>query len=77
MSQKEQTQAANALIEWFNSQEIGKADAHTVMIKVFAKLLISSPADTRTMREAFDRLTADLANECNNRAVNLIHGSRK
>jgi hypothetical protein len=77
MTPKEQVQAANALIEWFNSQEIGKANAHAVMIKVFAKLLISAPADIRTLREAFDRLAVDLANECNNRAVNLIHGSRK
>ena len=77
MTPQEQTQAANALIQWFNSQEIGKANAHLVMIKVFAKLLIAKPTDIRTIREAFDRLTADLANECNNRAVNLIHGGRK
>ncbi len=77
MSPKEQTAAANALIGWFNSQELGPAAAREVLVKVFAKMLINKPDDVRTMCEAFDRLAADLANECNNRAVALIHGARK
>jgi len=39
MENKERTEAANALIRWFNSQEITSADAEVVMLKVAAKLM--------------------------------------
>jgi hypothetical protein len=39
MDNKERTQAANALIQWFNSQDISQADAEIVILKVTAKIL--------------------------------------
>lgn len=42
MTNKEHIEAANALIEWFNSQGISPSDANLVMCKVWAKLLTSA-----------------------------------
>jgi hypothetical protein len=39
MENKELTEAANALIRWFNSQEITSGDAEHIMLKVAAKLV--------------------------------------
>lgn len=41
LSNKEHVAAANALIQWFNSQEIGKTDANLIMTKVWAVMLSS------------------------------------
>jgi hypothetical protein len=39
MDKRETTQAANALIGWFNSQDISSVDAELIMIRVQAKLI--------------------------------------
>ena len=77
MDSKEQTSAANALVEWFNSQEIGSADALAVMQKVTAKILIAKASDTVDMRRKYDAFALDLANRINDRAFQVIHGKRK
>ena len=41
MDTKEQTQAANALVGWFNSQDIAQRDAEAIMRKVIAKLIVT------------------------------------
>ena len=77
MDPKEQTAAANALVEWFNSQEIGSANALSVMQRVIAKILISRAADTIEARKRFDSFALDLANRINDRAFQVIHGKRE
>ena len=76
MDNKERTQAANALIEWFNSQEISQSDAKAVMAKVIAKICVSSKGDTVEVRKLFDAYLVHLADEFNNRAYQVIHGKR-
>ena len=40
LTQLEAKAAGNALIEWFNSQEIGPDDAFIIMQKVVAKIVV-------------------------------------
>lgn len=76
MDNKECTAAANALIEWFNSQEISQGDAKLVMAKVLAKIMIRTPTDTIEMRAIFDAFIVRLADEANNQAYRTIHRGR-
>lgn len=69
----ETTKAANALIQWFNSQEISQSEALAVMNKVAAKIIVGdirSPT-TADVRQRLDdimaRLHTDLAHEINER----------
>lgn len=70
MDTKDQVAAANALIEWFNSQEIGPSDAQKIMSKVLAKLL-APPRGPHLPREALqkrlDTFTLNLAHDVNER----------
>lgn len=77
MAKSEQTQAAEALIQWFNSQEISASDAKAVMAKVLVKIMIKSNSDTIEMRKIFDAFIVDLANEANQRAFNVVHRKGK
>lgn len=76
MDNKERAQAAAALIEWFNSQEIGQSDAKAVMAKVLAKIMVRGPKDTIDMRAIFDAFIVQLADEANNQAYRTIHKRR-
>jgi hypothetical protein len=51
MQTKEQIQAANALIQWFNSQEIAQDDACAIMSKVMAKILVGALRGSHTVTE--------------------------
>jgi hypothetical protein len=58
MDTKEQIQAANALVQWFNSQEITEHDAAAIMSKVLAKILVGAIKGSHT---AAQRQSLDLA----------------
>lgn len=65
MDNKELTAAANALIQWFNSQDIASRDAEEIMSKITAKLIIArgtSPQDiTDELNKHNLKLVKDLA----------------
>jgi hypothetical protein len=73
MDNKEHVAAANALIQWFNSQEIGPSDAAPIMLKVLAKLLVGAVKGpcTRNVRneldEAINRIMLQLVHDMNER----------
>jgi hypothetical protein len=77
MDNKERTEAGNALVQWFNSQEIAPQDASAIMTKVLAKILVGniSGPHTRAVRgqldEAIDRAMLNLVNEVNERIFNV------
>lgn len=71
---RERTAAANALIEWFNGQEIKIAEAEAIMLKVQAKLLCArTRPDVFALEEVVDRHTTDLIHEMNER----LHAIRR
>jgi len=83
MDSKEHVKAGNALIGWFNSQEILPSDAECIMIKVLAKLLVteagftpggSPPNAQKLLDHAIDSFTLDLVHAINDR---LFHVRRK
>lgn len=62
------TQAANALIEWFNGQEISQLEAEAIMHKVFAKLIVGRVRhDVFEFEKAVARHQTDLVHEMNER----------
>jgi hypothetical protein len=65
MENSEHTAAANALIRWFNSQQIGGADAEYIMLKVAAKLICSRVRATHpeTIQFEMDEYTRILSHE--------------
>lgn len=73
MTKSEQIAAANALIQWFNSQEIAPSDANLVMCKVWAKIMsdkaMSIEAFTKMMDEHSKQLCRDIADR-------IPHGRR-
>lgn len=63
MDSREHISAANALIGWFNSQEIASADSRAIMSKVLAKLLVEEMTKTHkvdVIDEIMHRLIADV-----------------
>lgn len=79
MDNKAHIEAANALIQWFNSQEIGPSDSCAIMSKVIAKVIVGvvhSGAQTRAVRETInegvDLFTLDLIHDINDR----LHATR-
>jgi hypothetical protein len=40
MENRDLVAAANALIDWFNSQEVSSKNAEAIMLKVIAKLIV-------------------------------------
>ena len=74
MESKEHVAAGNALVQWFNSQEIAPADAKAIMSKVIAKLLVAelTGSVTRQQIEAvFDRFDLQLVHDINDRLFNV------
>jgi len=84
MESREKTAAANALIEWFNSQEIAQQDAMDVMSKVMAKIFVSTttgvltgphtPEAHRAFDTAVDRVHLQFIHDVNDR---LFHVRRR
>jgi hypothetical protein len=77
MDQKERTEAANALVNWFNSQEISQADACAIMSKVVAKILVGAVSGPHTpdVRQALDstldQFTLGLVHDMNDRIFHV------
>lgn len=67
LSPKEHAQVGNALVDWFNSQEVSQADALMVMSKVVAKILVRAVGHgTRDqMTKAIDTFNLNLVNDVN------------
>ena len=54
MENKELVAAANALIRWFNSQQITSGDAEWIMLKVAAKLIAHRVASSHPEQIGFE-----------------------
>lgn len=68
MDSKEHAQAGNALVQWFNGQEISHKDALLVMSKVMAKIITMNVPPRRTdLEREIDRVTLQLVNDVNAR----------
>lgn len=67
MNPSDQTAAGNALIAWFQSQDIMPADAGMIMSRVIASQLVNKSRDPAKLQEAIiiyqTMLTIDIA-EC-------------
>jgi len=75
MENKDRVAAANALISWFNSQDIGSRDAESIMLKVIAKLMISRIRNTHpdTIHDEMDEHNRVLGHEL----VDRLHATRR
>jgi hypothetical protein len=73
MDTREQVAAANALIEWFNSQAVAPSDAIDVMTKVMAKVIVANlsgpttAAERRGLDEMLDTIMLKLVHATNER----------
>lgn len=73
MEDREHVNAANALIHWFNSQEISQQDALIVMAKVIAKVIVGSltaphtKAQREILNDATDAFHLGVVHEINDR----------
>jgi len=75
MESKDRIAAANALVGWFNSQEIAPTDAKAIMSKVLAKLMVPTrPTGPHEMDNIFDDFLLQLTHDINDR---LHHVRRK
>ena len=76
MENREQVQAANALIRWFNSQGIGAVDAECIMLKVAAKLIAHRVASSHPEQIGFemDEHTRILSHELIERIYHTRNG---
>lgn len=81
MDHKEQIAAANALVEWFNTQEVKPSDAVLVMSKVIAKIIVGTLAGPQTTPDvrkvldgAIDSIMLQLVHDTNDR---LFHARRR
>ena len=78
MDTKQHTEAANALVNWFNTQEIAPADAACIMSKVVAKILVGAVSGPHTpdVREAIhtgvDLFTLHLVHDINDRLHQVL-----
>ena len=75
MENKDRVAAANALISWFNSQDITSRDAEIIMLKVMAKLIISRIGNTHpdTINDEMDEHNRVLGHEL----IDRIHSFRR
>ena len=55
--------AANALIEWFRTQDLGPEDASLVMQKVWAKIIIDGTTDLKEISPIMRALQLNLSEE--------------
>lgn len=73
MENKDLVAAGNALVQWFNSQEVAPADAGAIMSKVLAKLIVArvGVGDNRDVLDlAIDTFTLQLVHDINDRIFN-------
>ena len=65
MENREHVAAANALVRWFNSQQISAIDAEIIMLKVAAKLIAARIRNTHPDQISFemDEYTRILSHE--------------
>lgn len=77
MDTKEHAQAAAALINWFNDQDIRPADARAVMALVIAKAITTEhrrtpyvPGQEHPISAAIHKFSFDLVNDVNKRLYN-------
>lgn len=76
MDNKEHAEAAAALINWFNSQEIRIADARAIMRKVIARLIVreATPHNSPRQGELLNEEFIKLVNEVNLRLLQISRG---
>jgi hypothetical protein len=73
MDTKSHIEAANALIQWFNSQEIAPGDATKIMSKVVAKIIVGAlkgshtAAERRALDDTVDHVMLQLVHDINDR----------
>lgn len=73
MDSKDAKAAGNALVGWFNAQEITQEDALVVMSKVAAKVIVAGaakPLTRETLHRAIDQFTLMLVNDVNAHTFN-------
>lgn len=63
MTEKEYDDAANALIDWFKSQDIKPSDGALIMLKLIATQLVARTTDLKDLREAIDNIAQVVAIE--------------
>lgn len=79
MDTKERIQAANALVQWFNSQDIAPFDAAAIMSKVLAKILVgalgakTNAQERRALDNLVDTAMLQLVHDMNDQ---LFHARR-
>ena len=76
MNSKEHAQAGNALVQWFNSQEIGPSDARAIMCKVLATTLARGVTTRADANKAIDNLALQLVHDLNDQLYKNRHGGR-
>lgn len=79
LTRLEQSDAANALVEWFNSQELGPADAEAIMHRVQAKLLVArvNRNDVFVLQEAIAEAQLRFVHEANERLHQVWKDKRR
>lgn len=78
MTPKEQKEAGNALVNWFNSQEINQVDALAILSKVAAKILVAkSPKSANGLQKTVDTFTLTLVNDTNAQSYSKRWGDPK
>jgi len=77
MDNKERTECANALVQWFNSQEVPPADAAAIMSKVLAKIIVgavhgaTTPDVRKSLDNSVDAVTLQLVHDVNDRIFHV------
>ena len=77
MDSKERTECANALVQWFNSQEVPPADAAAIMSKVLAKIIVgavhgaTTPDVRKSLDNSVDAVTLQLVHDVNDRIFHV------
>jgi len=77
MDSKERTECANALVQWFNSQEVPPIDAQAIMTKVLAKIIVgavhgaTTPDVRKSLDNSVDAVTLQLVHDVNDRIFHV------
>lgn len=66
MTQLEHKDAANALVSWFNSQDINPMDAKIIMRMLLAKVIIDTTTDLIQIADILKSFNFDLASDMAN-----------
>lgn len=60
LTDKEYDEAANALIDWFKSQDIKPVDGAKIMIKLMATQLVAKTTDLNKLQSAISNISIAL-----------------